>query len=142
MSFDIKIVNNDLSINPDGSLQTVRDNEKLIQDIIKIMLTASGSNKFYRWYGTTIGTRTIGNVLDHTQLESEITGAVYNALGNLIALQKSQGREQYTSAGEAIASIRGISVIRNKEDPRLYEVGISVLTRKLTVVEESFILRL
>ena len=35
MSFDLKIVNNDLSLNADGSVQTVRDNSKLAQDIIK-----------------------------------------------------------------------------------------------------------
>ncbi len=141
MSFDLKIVNNDLQINPDGTLQTVRDNEKLIQDILKIILTGAGSNKIFRWYGSTLGTRIIGNILDSTQLETEVSRSIQQALNNLVSLQKTQSRTQYVSAGEAIAAIRGVTVLRNEIDPRLYEVGISVLTRKLTIVEETFTLR-
>jgi phage baseplate assembly protein W len=141
MSFDLKLINNDLNLNPNGTLQTVYDNEKLVQDILKIILTSAGSNKIFRWYGSALGTRIIGNVLDSTQLETEISRSVQTALSNLIALQKTQGRTQYVSAGESIAAIRGVSVLRNDEDPRLYEIGISVLTRKLTVVEDTFTLR-
>lgn len=141
MSFDLKITDNDLRLNPDGRLQTVHDNEKLIQDILKIILTSAGSNKIFRWYGSSIGARIIGGILDSTQLETEVARSIQTALSNLVALQKSQGRTQYVSAGEMIAAIRGVSVIRNETDPRIYEIGISVLTRKLTVVEETFTLR-
>jgi phage baseplate assembly protein W len=141
MSFDLKITDNDLRLNPDGSLQTVHDNEKLIQDILKIVLTSAGSNKIFRWYGSALGASIIGNVLDSTQLETEVARSVQTALSNLVALQKSQGRTQYMSAGETIAAIRGVSVIRSETDPRIYEVGISVLTRKLTIVEDTFTLR-
>jgi len=141
MSFDLKITDNDLRLNPDGGLQTVHDNEKLIQDILKIILTSAGSNKIFRWYGSALGARIIGNILDSTQLETEVARSVQVALSNLVALQKSQGRTQYVSAGESIAAIRGVSVLRNETDPRIYEIGISVLTRKLTVVEDTFTLR-
>lgn len=141
MSFDLKIINNKLSINPNGSLQTVRDNEKLIQDILKIVLTSSGSNKIFHWYGSTLGTSVIGNVLEQSQLETEISRSIQSALNNLIALQKAQSRTQYVSAGETIAAIRGVYVLKSDEDPRLYEIGISVLTRKLNVVEDTFTLK-
>jgi len=141
MSFDLKITDNDLRLNPDGTLQSVHDNEKLVQDILKIILTSAGSNKIFRWYGSTLGARIIGNTLDATQLETEVARSVQTALSNLIALQKAQSRTQYVSAGEAIAAIRGVSVLRSDEDPRIYEIGISVLTRKLTVVEDTFTLR-
>jgi len=62
MSFDLKIVNNDLSINPDGTIQTTYDNEKLKQDVIKIILTPVNSNAFHRWYGSSISQRVIGQV--------------------------------------------------------------------------------
>jgi phage baseplate assembly protein W len=141
MSFDLKITNNDLRLNPDGTLQTVRDNEKLIQDMLKIILTSAGSNKIFRWYGSVLGAKIIGNILNTTQLETEVARSIQTALSNLIALQKSQSRTQYVSAGESIAAIRGVSVLRSETDPRTYEVGISVLTRKLTVVEDTFTLR-
>lgn len=141
MSFDLKIVNNDLSLNPDGSIQAVYDNSKLVQDILKILLTSAGSNKFYRWYGSALGTRIIGNVMSPTQTQVEITRSIQTAISNLIALQKAQANVQYVSAGEMIAAVRDVIVLRDKTDPRNYEIGISVLTRKLTVVEESFTLR-
>jgi phage baseplate assembly protein W len=141
MSFDLKITNNDLSINPDGTLQTVQDNEKLVQDVLKILLTSKGSNKIFRWYGSLLGTRIIGNLLNASQLETEIARSVQESLSNLIALQQTQSRSQYVSAGEMIATIRGVSVLRDETDPRIYEIGVSVLTRKLNVIEETFSLR-
>jgi hypothetical protein len=140
MSFDLRIVNNNLNLNPDGTLQTVRDNQKLAQDILKIILTSVGSNKFFKWYGSTIGIRIIGNVLDASQTETEAIRSIQNALSNLIALQKSQSKIQYVSAGEMIAVVRGITVLEDYTDPRLYEINVSILTRKLTVVEETFVL--
>ena len=141
MSFDLRIVNNDLSINPDGSIQTVQDNNKLAQDIIKAVLTPLGSNRFFRWYGSTVGFNTIGEVLDATLTQTEMQRAVQNTLSNIIALQRTQARSQYVSPGETIASVREVSVIRDSTDPRQYQIVISVLTRQLTVVEETFILR-
>jgi len=141
MSFDLKIENNDLDLNPDGTLQTVHDNNKLAQDIIKAILTPLGSNRFFRWYGSMITARVIGNVLSASQTEIEVERAIQNTLSNLVALQKVQSRTQYVSAGETIAAIRSVSSARNPEDPRQWEITVSVLTRKLTLVEETFSLR-
>lgn len=138
MSFDLKIEGNDLIINPDGTLQTVRDNEKLAQDAIKIVLTPLGSNRFHKWYGSTIGARTIGTVMDATITAAEAERAIQDSLTNLIALQRAQARYQYVSPGETIDSIQDIFVSRDISDPRQYQVVISLLTKQLTIVEESF----
>lgn len=142
MSFDLRIVNNDLSINPDGTVQTVRDNEKLVQDIIKALLTPFGSNKFYKWYGNAIAGRIVGEALDDTMLQIEAERSVQDTLSNIISLQKSQAKYQYVSAGETMAAIREISVVRDETDPRQYQITVSVLTRKLTIVEETFTLQI
>lgn len=140
MSFDLKIENNDLAINPDGSVQTVRDNAKLSQDIIKAILTPLGSNKFFTWYGSTIGSKTIGQILDPSITQIEIERSIQDTLSNIIVLQNAQSRVQYVSAGEQIVSIKDISVLRDPNDPRQYQICVSVLTRKLTVLEETFTL--
>lgn len=142
MSFDLKIENNDLITNPDGTLQTVRDNAKLAQDIVKGVLTPLGSNKFFRWYGSTVSIRTIGQVLDATITQTEIERSIQDFLSNLISLQKAQARVQYVSAGEQIASIQGVAALRDPNDPRQWQIQVSVLTRKLTVVEETFTLKI
>lgn len=140
MSFDLRIEENDLKINPDGSIQTVRDNEKLIQDIIKALLTPIGGNKFFPWYGSSLPANVIGQVLDADFMTSEAERSIQNTLSQLISLQNAQARTQYVSAGEMIAAIRNVSVLRSNVDPRQFEIKVSVLTRKLNVVEETFVL--
>ena len=142
MSFDLKIVGNDLAMNPDGSAQTVRDNEKLKQDILKAILTARGGNRFHQWYGSTVSERLIGQVLDNSQLVAEASSAVQETLSTLMALQTAQARVQYVSPGETLAAIRDVRVARDASDPRQWSITVEVLTRQLTTVEETFLLTL
>lgn len=141
MSFDLKIEGNDLKIENDGSIAIVENETKLGQEVIKGILTPLGSNRFFRWYGSTISIKTIGQVLDASMLEAEVQRSVEDTLSNLISLQKVQSRSQYVSPGESIASIKEISVFRDKTDPRQYQVKVKVITRQLTEVEETFGLR-
>lgn len=138
MSFDLKIEGNDLSINPDGTLKTVRDNSKLAQDVIKVLITPLGVNRFSRWYGSSLNSAIIGKALSEVMIEIEAERSIQNALSNLIILQKEQSKLQYVSSGETIAAIRGVSVTRNETDPRQYQITVSILTRKLTIIEETF----
>jgi hypothetical protein len=141
MSFDLKIESNDLAINTDGTVQTVRDNDKLVQDIIKSILTTIGSNRFHKWYGNALSAEVIGKVLDVVTIETEAQRTIQNTLSTMMALQNAQARMQYVSAGETIAAIRSITVLRDNVDPRQFQIAVSVLTRKLNVVEETFEMR-
>jgi len=142
MSFDLKIVGNDVGINPDGSLQTVRDNEKLKQDILKAVLTARGTNKFHQWYGSTISQNLIGHTLDISQIDAETKSSIQETLSTLMALQSAQARVQYVSPGETLAGVNDIVVVRDPSDPRQWSITIIALTRQLLPVEETFTLRL
>lgn len=122
MSFDLKIVGNDLAKNRDGSVQTVRDNEKLKQDILKAILTARGSNKFHQWYGSTVSERTIGQLLEDGQLEAEASAAIQETLSTIMALQTAQARVQYVSPGETLAAVKDIRVTRDSTDPRQWSL--------------------
>jgi phage baseplate assembly protein W len=142
MSFDLKIVGNDLALNPDGSVQTVRDNEKLKQDILKAILTARGSNRFHQWYGSTVSERAIGRVLEESQLDAEVQVSIQETLSTLMALQTAQARIQYVSPGETLAGLADVVVAKDSTDPRQWSITVVALTRQLTVVEETFVLRL
>lgn len=141
MSFDLKIVGNDLALNPDGSVQTVRDNEKLKQDILKAILTARGSNRFHQWYGSTVSERTIGQVLEASQLDAEVRVSIQDTLSTLASLQTAQARVQYVSPGETLAGLSDVYAARDATDPRQWSITVVALTRQLTVVEETFFLR-
>ena len=82
MSYDIKIKNGDFSIE-NGDLKKVTDSEKLIQDILKICLTAVGSNPLNPWYGSFLSKSIIGSAVD-TSMVADIAKIQLN----LLALHK------------------------------------------------------
>ena len=142
MSFDLKIEGGDISISRDGNLTTVFDNAKLRQDIIKILLTKLGENKFHPSYGSEIGALNIGHVPDQELLELDLQASVRDAVNKLIALQRSQSRKQFLTPGERIISLLGVSAQRDEIDPRLYSIFLTVQTGALTSISESVTIRI
>lgn len=140
MSFDFKIKNGDFVLN-NGQLQTVVDSEKLIQDILKICLTEAGADPLYPWYGSFLSRAMIGNA-DSNGVVIQIAKSQLNtALTNLKDLQTLQVKSfQRVSAAEQINAISDISIIRNGDDPRRYDISIKVLTKALKTVPVNFTL--
>jgi hypothetical protein len=141
MSFDLKIFKGDLQINNSGSIVTVSGNQKLRQDIIKILLTAYGDNKYHPGYGSGLGQIEIGST-DFKLTEAEIKNTALSAINGLIAMQRRQARSQTLSPSEVIVSVLDIGVLRDSVDPRLYNLRISVLTQQLTEVFDNITIRL
>lgn len=142
MSFDIKLLKNDIAIGQDGQLRIVSDNEKLRQDIVKILLTELGENKYHPAYGSRVGSIEIGHVPDQEELEIDLSSSAETSVRRLIALQRAQSRRQYLTPGETIVDIASIDVERDLLDPRMYNIFISVLTQRLTVLTESITIRI
>ena len=89
MSFDLEIIDSDLKLNPDGSIRTIEHTPKLRQDVIKIVLTPLGSNRFHPWYGCPVTDDTIGKNLPEDLLTSEIESSIQASLDRLKLLQES-----------------------------------------------------
>jgi len=142
MSFDLKIQNGDLRLVAGGGVDTVAENSKLKQDLIKILLTQKGSVKYHRNYGSIIGALRVGHYTDENMMSMEIIASAKSAIKTLIAMQRAQERRQFLSPGEAIVEIRNVNVGRDLDDPRLYNISISVITRELTEVSEFITVRL
>jgi hypothetical protein len=142
MSFDLKIENNDISVGSDGQMKVVFNNEKLIQDVLKIIITPLGSNVFYKWYGCTLSTDVIGEVLDPFVTEATIKRSIEQSLNSIISLQQTQSAYQYVSPAESLAGIKDIYIERNEDDQRVFNIYVSVLTRKLNELDINFQLRI
>jgi len=142
MSFDLKIKNGDISIDPEGSVEPVTGNSKLRQDILKILLTDFGSNKFHTSYGSFLGKLKIGEAADNRLVSIDIEKSARNAINNLVKLQRSQGRRQGLSAGEIISEVLNVSVERDTSDPRVYNIVVSVLTQEMTELTTSLSIRI
>ena len=137
MSFDLELVNNDLKINANGTISTLTDTPKLRQDILKIILTPQGSNKNYLWYGCSVG-NTIGLNLTSLLQLTKIQASVMQCLDNLKALQTSQAANQQVSLAELIESIAAVNAERDTTDPRQLNIVVTVLSKRLSQIQELF----
>lgn len=139
MSFDLKLSGGDLAQTASGGFEKIFNEKKLIQDMVKIVLTPQGSSTLYPWYGSPLSDRAIGKLLDPKLLDFEMTNAILFALNTLKDLQRGQEQGgQYLSPTEVLSQIRNVQVIPNIYDGRAYSIVISVATRRGNVVEETF----
>lgn len=138
MSYDLKVINGDLVINQ-AALQQVQDSEKLIQDILKILLTDVGSNPLHPSYGSFLSRSVVGNPMQTNVIVQVAQSQINTCLTNLQQLQQLQLKSfQKVSADEQLAAITGISVIRSTFDPRLFNIKVSGLTKGFQPVSTAF----
>jgi phage baseplate assembly protein W len=142
MSFDFAIFNNDIKIQSNGAIKTVSDNTKLRQDILKVLVTTLGSNKFHPWYGCTVGQDIIGRNLPDNRMLLDIQSSVVQSLDRLQKLQTQQMTFQKMSLAEMISSIGDVVAYRAQEDLRQVYIRVVVYTRQLTQIEETFTLNI
>jgi phage baseplate assembly protein W len=142
MSFDLKLEKGDIRLSKDGSVEIVNGNAKLRQDILKILLTEIGDNKFHPAYGSYVGSLQIGQVADERLVSLDIESSARNAVKNLMSLQRAQSRRQGMTPGEMIIDILDVSVARDEVDPRLYNIYVSVLTQSLTEISSNITVRI
>jgi hypothetical protein len=142
MSFDLKLENGNLKLNPDGKLATVVNTEKLRQDILKIIVTPVGGNKANPWYGCDANKFLIGNLYDLNFAKDSATEQLRSSIENLKALQQKQLKTQFITASESIASIKDIYINTNAVDRRALEVKVSILSYALTTLDVNFLIKL
>jgi phage baseplate assembly protein W len=142
MSFELKIKNGDISLEGDGTISIISGNEKIRQDIIKIILTELGENRFHPNYGSNTGYFQIGQAIDQGVIELDMQQSAESAIRYLIALQREQTKKQLLSSSEVIVDVNFVKIERNETDPRLYNIYISVITQKLETITESVTIRI
>jgi hypothetical protein len=138
MSFDLKILNGDLVIGTNSDFGTVENTEKLIQDILKMLMTEIGSNQNFPWYGSSITSSMLGSPYDIEFIATIAENQIRSSLETLQSLQREQSLKQIVTPSELLAAIKNINVIRNEVDPTFFSVLLSVLTKNLNVADASF----
>lgn len=138
MSFDIAIKDGDIAIGTNGDLQQIQNTPKLVQDMLKMVITPLGSNFFHPWYGSPISKSLIGTSLDMTFISTIAEGQLSNALQTLQKLQNIQASYQVVSPSEQIAAIQQVSVVRNPVDPRYFTITIQVIAKDLSTPSAQF----
>lgn len=138
MSFDLRIREADIAIGSDGDFEKVEGTNKLIQEVLKILLTRLGSNVFYPWYGSLISQSMVGQALDAEMLNRISANHIQNSLENLQRLQQKQAAQQRVTSFEQLAAIRSVKVTQNRVDFRVFTVAVEIASRALSVSNVQF----
>ncbi len=139
MSFDFKLANGDLVLK-NGTVQIVRNKDKLIQDILKMMFTAVGENKTHPWYGTPLLNKVLGTAHNLDLLDVEVKRAIQYGLNNLKTLQTLQQQDnQFVTPQEILAKIVNIDIQFDPLDKRRLVVTIQITARSNEIITENFV---
>jgi len=139
MSFDFKLIEGDLVIGTNGDLDTVENTDKLIQDILKMLLTPTGANIFFPWYGSLLSSAIIGSPMEDEFIETAATIQITTALQTLQTLQREQMASfQKVTPSELLAAIKEVAVERSQVDPTYYAISVRILTKDLKTAVASF----
>jgi len=125
-----------------GALVTVRTEQKLKQDLYKIVGTVVGSNPFHRFYGTNF-TIYIGQSGPAGFFQAQLTNEMIVALGALQRLQNEQFTYQaeFIDRRELINAVQSVNVRQVVEvDPGIFQVDVSLLSDAANVVDARVLL--
>lgn len=117
-----------------GNYAKVRDEEKLIQDLRKIIVTVKGSDPVAQWYGTifniVIGAKTL-----QEYVKTRISGEIIDALTLLKNAQIQQEEYQTVTPNEFLDFIKNIEVEQSTTDPTYWKAVVDVITQAGTAFE-------
>lgn len=137
MTFDLKIKNRNLSISS-GSLEKVEGTDKLVQDVLKILLTPKGANKMNPWYGT-FSSELIGSGLDEDVTMNLMKSQITDSLDTLKKLQDSMLKSNLTvTADELIHAITGISVFSDPTNMLSVNVIVEILSKGFKNIKTTY----
>lgn len=138
MSFDLKISEGDLVIDADADLAIVENSEKLIQDVLKMLMTPVGTNPWWPWFGSPLAGSMIGSPFDSNFIQSMAENQIRSSLETMQSLQKEQATKQIVTPSELLAAIKSVNVVRNQIDPTFFQISLSLLTKNLTIANTTF----
>jgi len=136
--YDIEIFNGDLNF-AKGGFALVRDEAKLVQSLVKVLITPLRAASLRPNYGTYLG-----NILGHAMPEyvylTKIEDSVKDSIDYLIGEQAKAAQRQYVSPGERIREVLYVRVMRNGLDSRQIDVYVGVRAGSGRVIERQFVI--
>lgn len=109
----------------DGDLITVEDEEKLIQEVKKIVTTQITSNIFHTWYGTSIPSLIGAKISNAGFIRTKIMNEIRQALERYASIQKQQARLQTVTAKERFVRVLQINVDQDPIEPTAFNISLA-----------------
>jgi len=117
-------VHNDLSYNTLGLVNTVQNEEKLMQEVKKGLLTVIESNPFHIWYGTNINKIIGSKVFNVDTLRSYLIQEVNVFLEKYLDIQIKQGQYQVVTDRESYYQTLLVDLVPDEVEPTLWTLNI------------------
>ena len=130
-------VENDWEYSLQGDVLMIANEDLLVQEALKIILTRTGSNAYFPTYGTGIMDAIGKKALATTA--SEIKIQVRNALQLMGATQRTQAKFQQLSLEERIYTVNSVNVTQSADDPTVFLVDIVVTNASNKPVNVSIV---
>lgn len=132
MSFDLALNKGDLDIGSDGDLRKVRNTEKVIQDVLKVLHTPLGSNPYFPRIGNSLTAANIGEGLNEQFAQTKVEASVNQAVQIVQNVQRNQELRQSLTPEEKITQIAEVSASLDMNEPRQYNISVIALTGALS----------
>lgn len=116
--------------------------QKLIQQVTKMLMTLLGSNPFVPGYGTSIPEIIYTAISDPGGLQQQLVTEVSLALEKQRNIHYYQTEVQYLDPREILDQLLNVDVLRSTTDPRVYYIQVQVSTLAgdvLSVERELFL---
>jgi len=128
-------IEQDYRYNINGTLLTVRNEQKLVQDMRKIVLTAIGSNIFHTWYGTSIPALIGAKITNASLIRSKMESDIRVAIRRYSDTQTKQLRALLNVPGasvdprERFGQLLKLEVQQDVSEPTAYNIQIAFTNR-------------
>lgn len=137
-------VENDWRYDSTGKVVKVRNNDLLLQEVVKVTYTEKGSNPFHPWYGTGI-LEAVGQKLSEKGIiQNMIVSDVRDAFRRWQSVKKQQEEDvgQFVSDEEYPFQLLVVNLEQDSEDPTIIYVNATVQSRSTKPIQITRGLRL
>jgi hypothetical protein len=124
---------NDFGYDKLGLLTTVVREQKMLQDLLKIVAAIKGSNTAHPWYGTSL-VSFIGTARPSSYYTMKFKGEIISAGENMKDLQRQQTQYQQVDDEEFFSFLDNIDVQQSDVDPDFYEINATVISQAATSI--------
>lgn len=117
-----------------GLVTTVVREQKMLQDLLKIVTAVKGSNTAHSWYGTSL-ISFIGTAKPSAYYVTKFKGEIISAGENMKDLQRQQTQYQQVDDEEFFSFLDNIDVQQSDVDPDFYEINATVISQAATSIQ-------
>jgi len=125
---------NDYSYDKLGQLIIVSEEDKMLQDLLKLTTAIKGTNTAHPWYGTSL-ISFIGTARLPEYYQMKFKAELIDAGDRMKDLQNQQTQYQTVDDEEFFSFLDDIQVIQSEDDVNFYEVSATVVSQAATAIE-------